>query len=419
MAQSYQPGTTSHGVRPEGERAKTSGFYEKGTVADGGWGFVLPLQDGTIDVVAARNSGLIGSGEDADVRIVGPDVAAQHARVEVRADGVYLEDLESPGGTFVGGVRARRIGVAHGDIVRFGSQLAVFAEHGLVRYKGHIDLTQPLIIGPRDRSAFVDPALEYARTGQSFAIEGGPGLGKRSLAQMAGGQRAQSGPIVTIDGNDASPEAINDARDQQPATWILTDIDRLPRPVQVEIAQALTRVAGAVAIATLEQPLDRAVSDGIIAPGFAAVFNGRRLSIPPLSARRENIPGIVWSLARKLSIDPSRISVELIERIARAAWPGGISEIEEVLVDTASHSAGTLDAGSIQRPLTRPPSAYPSPPAADDPALARERLVDALAKANGSIASAARTLGMSRQAVYREAQRLGLEVGKRRAAGGR
>ena len=120
-----------------------------------------------------------------------------------------------------------------------------------------------------------------------------------------------------------------------------------------------------------------------------------------------------------MGIDASRISVELIERIARAAWPGGISELEDVLLDTASKSVGTLDAASIQRPLTRPPSAYPSPPAADDPALARERLVDALAKANGSIASAARTLGMSRQAVYREAQRLGLEVGKRRAAGGR
>ena len=55
--------------------------------------------------------------------------------------------------------------------------------------------------------------------------------------------------------------------------------------------------------------------------------------------------------------------------------------------------------------------------AADDPALARERLVDALSKSSGSIASAARTLGMSRQAVYREAQRLGLEVGKRRTRG--
>jgi pSer/pThr/pTyr-binding forkhead associated (FHA) protein len=377
---------------------------------------VLPREDGTIDVVSARNAALIGSGEEADVRIIGPGVAEQHAKVEVRADGVYLEDLESAGGTYVGGVRARRIGVAHGDVVRFGNQLAVFAEHGLVRYKGRIDPTQPLVIGPRDRTAFVDPALEYARSGQSFVIEGGPGLGKRTLAQMAGGQRASNGPIVLIDGSDSPAEAFADAREQQPATWILANADRLPRPIQVEIGQILARSPDAIAIATLEAPLDRALGDGLVAPGFAAIFNGRRLSIPPLSARREDIPGIVWALAKKLGISSTRISVELIERIARAAWPGGINEIEEVLLDTANKSVGTLDAASIQRPLTRPPSAYPSPPAADDPNLARERLVDALAKANGSIASAARTLGMSRQAVYREAQRLGLEVGKRRAA---
>jgi pSer/pThr/pTyr-binding forkhead associated (FHA) protein len=419
MAQSYQPGPVPQMPRSDADRPKTSGFYERGPSAEGGWGFVLPREDGMIDVVAARNGAVIGSGEEADVRIVGPEVAAQHARVEVRADGVYLEDLESAGGTFVGGVRARRIGVAHGDVVRFGNQLAVFAEHGLVRYKGRIDLSQPLVIGPRDRSVFVEPALEYARAGQSFAIEGGPGLGKRTLAQMAAGQRAQSGPIVTIDGNDSPAEALAEAREQQAATWILANAEKLPRAVQVEIGQILARIPGAVAIATLEVPLDRALGDGLVAPGFAAIFNGRRLAIPPLSARREDIPGIVWSLARKLGISSARISVELIERIARAAWPGGINEIEEILLDTANRSIGTLDAASIQRPLSRPPSAYPSPPAADDPALARERLVDALAKANGSIASAARTLGMSRQAVYREAQRLGLEVGKRRAASSR
>jgi hypothetical protein len=292
----------------------------------------------------------------------------------------------------------------------------VFAEHGLVRYQGRIDLSQPLVIGPRDRSDFVDPALEYARAGQSFVIEGGPALGKRTLAQMAAGQRVEAGPIVTIDGNDSPAEALAEARDQQAATWVLPNAERLPRAVQIEIGQILTRIPNSAAIATLESPLDRAVGDGLIAPGFAAVFNGRRLAIPPLSLRREDIPGIVWSLASKLGISSARISVELIERIARAAWPGGITEIEEVLLETAQKSPGTLDASSIQRPLSRPPSAYPSLPAADDPALARERLVDALAKANGSIASAARTLGMSRQAVYREAQRLGLEVGKRRTA---
>src|SRR5437763_6406493 len=217
MSQSFQREPTSPMTRNQGDRLKTSGFYEKGPTAEGGWGFVLPREDGTIEVAAARNSAVIGSSEDADVCIAGPEVAPQHARVEVRADGVYLEDLDSPAGTFVGGVRARRIGISHGDIVRFGNQLAVFAEHGLVRYKGTIDLSQPLVIGPRDRTAFVDPALEYARDGHSFAIEGGPALGKRTLAQMAAGERATAGTTIVIDANDSPADALAEAREQQPA----------------------------------------------------------------------------------------------------------------------------------------------------------------------------------------------------------
>src|SRR5258706_6709744 len=119
MAQSYQPGTAHQEARAEGQLTKASGFYPRGPSVDGGWGFVLPREDGTIEVVPARNAAVVGSSEDADVRIAGPEVAPLHARVEVRADGVYLEDLDSPGGTFVGGVRARRIGVTHGGIVRF------------------------------------------------------------------------------------------------------------------------------------------------------------------------------------------------------------------------------------------------------------------------------------------------------------
>jgi transcriptional regulator with GAF, ATPase, and Fis domain len=57
----------------------------------------------------------------------------------------------------------------------------------------------------------------------------------------------------------------------------------------------------------------------------------------------------------------------------------------------------------------------PSLPPSTDPGLARARLEDALARANGSVASAARSLGMSRQAIYREADRLGLDIARRKA----
>jgi hypothetical protein len=396
---------------------KSSGFYQKGIAVDGGWGFVLPRADGTIDVVSARNGATIGSSNEAEVRIVGPDVAALHARIEVRADGVYLEDLESPGGTFVGGVRAHRIGVTHGDVVRFGQQLAIFAERGLVNYEGRVDADGPMVIGPRDRIAFVKPALAYAQAGQSFTIEGGPGLGKRTLAAMSGQERTPAGIVFTIDGSTIDGEAFADARTRKIATWIVVHAERVPRALQTEISQAVSRESGAIVIATLEAPLDRAVGDGLIGPAFAGLFNGRRLLVPPLSLRREDIPGIVWALARRIGIDTARISIDWIEQIARAGWPGGITEIEEVMREAADVTDGVLEARLLQRQLSRPPSSSPSLPAADDPSLARERLVDALTKSSGSIASAARTLGMSRQAVYREAQRLGLEVGKRRTRG--
>ncbi len=416
MAQNYEPGADGPREAALAEERKPSGVFPRGDTMEGGWGFVLPYLDGQFLLISARDGAVIGSGDSATVRIEGPDIAPQHARVEVRADGVYLEDLDTPAGTYVGGVRARRIGVVHGDIVRFGNQLAVFVERGLASYGGRIPLDHPLVAGPRDEALFIEPALGHAREGRSFVIEGGPGLGKRTLAELAGRQRESFGSVLVTEPEALAPDTIVQIRTRHPATWVLASAEKLPRTVQAEIAQSVARMQGTVLIATLEAPIDRAVADGILAPAFAALFGGRRVTIPPLSARREDIPHIVWGLARKMGIDPSRLSVDLIELVARAGWPGGVAEIEEVLREAAEGLLdGPFGASAVQRPLSRPPSAVPTPPAADDPALARARLVDALAKANGSIASAARTLGMSRQAVYREAQRLGLEVGKRRS----
>jgi len=417
MTQLHQAGGLNSQEGQSAVGPKSSGFYQKGAAADGGWGFVLPRADGTVEVLPARNGAVIGSSEEADVRLVGQDVSPLHARIEVRADGVYLEDLESSGGTFVGGVRAQRIGMTHGDVVRFGGELAIFAERGLVNYEGRVEIEGPMVIGPRDRVAFVDPARAHARAGHSFSIEGGPGLGKSTLALLAAEERGGPATHFTIDANAVDGEAFTAARARKPATWIVLRAERLPRGLQTELSQTIARESGAIVIATLETPLDRAVGDGLIGPAFAGLFNGRRLMVPPLATRREDIPGIVWALARRLGIDQSRISVDWIEQIARAGWPGGVTEIEEVMREALDAGDGPLDAKSVRRQLSRPPSSSPSLPAADDPALARERLVDALSKSSGSIASAARTLGMSRQAVYREAQRLGLEVGKRRTRG--
>jgi hypothetical protein len=64
----------------------------------------------------------IGRGGPNDVRLDGDDYAsANHARVEPRRDGVWIEDIGSTNGTFVNGVRlSNPRKLTAGDLVRVG-----------------------------------------------------------------------------------------------------------------------------------------------------------------------------------------------------------------------------------------------------------------------------------------------------------
>jgi FHA domain-containing protein len=64
----------------------------------------------------------VGRGGQNDLVLVGDDFAsARHARIEVRGDGVWVQDLDSTNGTYVNGSRvtgAQRVGA--GDVLRVG-----------------------------------------------------------------------------------------------------------------------------------------------------------------------------------------------------------------------------------------------------------------------------------------------------------
>ena len=250
---------------------------------------------------------------------------------------------------------------------------------------------------------------------------GGPGVGKRTLARLAGAVREAMGEVVIVDGAAEGKPAIPPGA--RPATWLVLNADRVPRPIQLEIAHAVGRGGGATIIATTNQPLDRATGDGHIAPWFATLFSGKRITVPSLEARREDIlPTIVREICDHHGIPLDRLTPELLEAIVRSGWPGGVPQLEAALVSAAEAAPeGPLSIASIAGALSRaaregslaPPSTDPSPSRA---APARGA---ALARcANGSVASAARSLGMSRQAIYREADRLGLDIARRGKARG-
>jgi hypothetical protein len=394
------------------QKAYRSGVHAKTRRDGGGWGLVLLDLGGEPRLVTLTDGAVVGT-TSRDAKIEGGGVAPEHARVMVRADGCYLEDLNSEGGTFVDGVRARRIGVSHGDVVRLGDQLAVFVERDLAVYDGPTSRAGNLVHGPKQRRDWIDPVLDLARSGSCVCIEGSPGIGKRSLARLAGAVREGAGDIVVVDGrSETKPQIPAGVR---PTTWVVLDADRLPRQQQLEIAHAVGRSTGVTVIATTSQPLDRAAGDGKIAPWFASLFSGKRVTIPSLDARREDLLAIVKDIAERRSIALSRFTPTFLEALLRAGWPGGVPQLETTITAAAEASReGPLKLETIASSLSRPSRAKPTLPPSTDPSLARARLEDALARANGSVASAARSLGMSRQAIYREAERLGLDIARRK-----
>lgn len=73
----------------------------------------------TVDVTSST---ILGRGPESGVPLDGDEFAsAQHARIESRPDGVWVEDLGSTNGTFVNGARVgdRRL-LQPGDVVRVG-----------------------------------------------------------------------------------------------------------------------------------------------------------------------------------------------------------------------------------------------------------------------------------------------------------
>ncbi len=402
-------------LAPQQKEFRSGVFAKAKRDAGGGWGFVLiDLVDGPRAV--ALTDGVVVGASSRDARVEGPGVSPEHVRVTVRSDGCYLEDLGTSEGTYVGGVRARRIGVTHGDVVRLGRQLAIFVERDLSAYAGPVERSGGLLHGPKQRRDWIGPVLDMAKEGSCICIEGPPGTGKRSLARMAAQLRERAGEVVVLEGGgDTRPVVPAGVR---PTTWLVLNADRVPRPVQLEIAHSTGRAAGVSIIATCSQALDRATSDGQIAPWFATLFSSKRVAVPPLEGRREDVVPIVRHLAERRGIALSRFTPELLEALVRAGWPNGVPQLDAVLAAAADQSReGPLSLASVAGLLGRATRSRPSLPPSADPALARARLEDALGRANGSVASAARALGMSRQAIYREADRLGLDIARRKTQG--
>jgi DNA-binding NtrC family response regulator len=124
------------------------------------------------------------------------------------------------------------------------------------------------------------------------------------------------------------------------------------------------------------------------------------LEVPPLAERREDI----LPLATHFLGNGFEIAPEAAEALRRYPWPGNVRELQNVIRRACLLSSERLiRAAGLNLPAV--PEGGVETPGLDRPSIER-----ALERARGVVAHAARDLGLSRQALYRRMEKLGLKT---------
>ncbi len=160
-----------------------------------------------------------------------------------------------------------------------------------------------------------------------------------------------------------------------------------------------TRRTRARVIAATNAGLPQLIREGRFREDLFYRLNVIELEVPPLAARQEDI----LPLAQHFLEPGFTLAPAALRALARYRWPGNVRELRNVI-----HRACLLSVEPVitAKALALPASAEP----ADGSDIDREAIEQALLLADGVVAQAARDLGLSRQALYRRMEKLGLKT---------
>jgi DNA-binding NtrC family response regulator len=289
-----------------------------------------------------------------------------------------------------------------------------------------------------------------APTNATVLIGGESGVGKDLVARaIHQHSHRAAGPFVKIN-STAIPEtlleselfgyekgAFSGATASKPGkfelankgTLFLDEIGDVPQAIQVKLLRVLQerefeRLGGTKTlkvdvrlIAATNRDLRAALEEGTFREDLYYRLNVVAIDIPPLREHKEDIPDLARFFLEKFSREsngPSkRITPAALERLVDFHWPGNVRELENILQRAVALSAGdVIDAADIHfDPVP------PRPPAEIAPVLSEGMTLDqweeeiireALRRANGNKSQAARSLGLSRNALRYRLSKIGV-----------
>jgi transcriptional regulator of acetoin/glycerol metabolism len=292
------------------------------------------------------------------------------------------------------------------DLRRSASLRKVHAE---ARIRANQELLTPVLRARQEVAASL-------RQGRNHLLIGEPGVGKRTLANAQFRQACPQGRAVVV--SCATFEAGSGAAREDPVTSLLHSSHHHPRLLLLTGIDGLTPLAARrldeslrplvalpsppLVIACLDTPaVDATRPYGLLLRHFHQITR-----MPALRYRNDEIGDLALSILRDLAVRRSlRLSLQVIRVLEGYAWPGNISELQDVL----RYVVARKPVGEIQPPdlprlcFQREPRKMSMLEAAQCDAI-----IHALYEARGNRYKAAAMLGIARSSLYRKIDAFGI-----------
>lgn len=318
-----------------------------------------------------------------------------------------------------------------------------------------------LVFGSGAMQRCVDLALQLARSDVSVLITGPNGAGKDKIADILhANSPLKDKPFIKVNVGalpldlleaelfgaeagaftGATKARIGRFEAADGGTLFLDEIGNLPLSGQVKLLRVLqtgeferlghhkTRKVNVRVLSATNANLTEAIAEGRFREDLYYRLNVVELDLPPLAQRRDDIlPLVAHFIGGACSVDKQAQSALLNHR-----WPGNVRELENACKRAALLArspqltaedfgifppSGDPDERASPNHFTRLPQSATSDSGADvtnraavlEWTISRSDIETALRQHGGVIARVAKALGVSRQALYRRMEKLGIE----------
>lgn len=302
----------------------------------------------------------LGRDEAADLRLDDPGASRLHARVERRGETVLVTDLGSRNGTWVDGVQVGKSGTvaALHSVVRIGRSLFVVAD--VAPYFRQRPPELPGLIGGASLDDARDALLTIGPTRSPVLVLGETGTGKEVVAGLVHELSQRAGPFVALN-CAAVPAELVDAelfghargafsgatrertglfRTAHGGTLFLDEIGEMPAPVQAKLLRTLetgevrpvgddqSLVVDTRVVAATNRDVDELIESGAFRGDLLHRLAGLRVRLPPLRARREDVPLLSLAFAHAAGAE---LTSAALEALMLHPWPGNVRELRNVV----------------------------------------------------------------------------------------